>query len=74
MYDDDKIYFSTSGAPKRCTHCECTELITEIKAVDGGYASEVEIRCSSCNECLGYRAYGNYDPCFIMSFLDTVRS
>ena len=41
MYDDDKRYFNSNGAPKRCTNCECVNLITEIKAVDGGQASEV---------------------------------
>ncbi len=74
MYDDDKRYFSSNSAPKRCTHCECTHLVTEITAFDEGGAYETEVRCSSCSTILGYKAYGNYDPCFLMNFLDTVRS
>ena len=74
MYDDDKRYFNDDDSPKRCTNCESTGFITTVIAIDGGHISEIAVRCSSCDKRLGYRAYGNYDPCFLMNFLDMVRS
>lgn len=74
MYDDDKRYFNDDASPKRCTNCEYTGRITKIIASDEYGAYETEVRCSSCNTILGYKAYGKYDPCFLMDFLDTVRS
>ena len=70
MEEKGRRYFNKDHSPKRCTKCEEQRITTKTMAVDGGYASEVEYACYLCGTRLGYYAYGFFDPCFEMGYLD----
>lgn len=59
--------YDKDGRPIKCWKCGCTEQreVTRgiIDVLDGrGPVCEFEVFCASCNESIGYWAYGYYEP------------
>lgn len=61
-------HFNKDFSPKLCTACGSTEFKEVVIDSISGQACEVETRCSKCSELLAFWGYGNYDPCFYMSY------
>ena len=60
-------YFSDNGEPIKCTICgtngkEFKQIIKDT--LDGYIVLEYELLCPTCNESVGYWAYGSFDPCY----------
>lgn len=57
--------YRKDGSPMRCPVCKSTSLSEEVKAVDGGQASEVLVTCDDCGKEVGFYGYGAWDPNFM---------
>lgn len=51
-----------SQEPTVCPQCKGDQLVTHIKAIDHGVASEYSVECRTCGIEIGYYAYGAWDP------------
>lgn len=54
----DDGYLTEELKPLKCTSCESTEMVDDIKDTINGLASEYETKCAKCGTVLGYWAYG----------------
>lgn len=55
-------YFFDDYKPKRCIYCESSSLNEEIVDKIDGLLVEKQIKCSKCNEIVGYWSYGYWLP------------
>lgn len=62
--------FDLKCKPLKCTKCGSTDIDEITKDTINMIRSEFECVCKQCNQCLGYWAYGSYDPCYYMSYLN----
>jgi len=56
--------YRRDGSPAKCPKCGSGDLSEQVKAVDGGQASEVLVVCVACSTEVGFYAYGAWDPNF----------
>ena len=72
--DNVDQYFEPDGAPIRCPKCgstKTTEKVISVVDVYQGMGPTCEAECyCECGECVGYWAYGSWDPHFRMDFTE----
>lgn len=56
--------YRKDGSPAKCRKCGSADLSEQVKAIDGGQASEVLVVCIACGTEVGFYAYGAWDPNF----------
>ena len=57
-------YYDKDGGPKRCIYCGSTTIYEETKEIVQNHVAEFRCECCSCQETIGYWAYGGYDPMY----------
>jgi hypothetical protein len=60
-------YFDTNGKPLKCRICgtEEREFVVKIEnTLDQHTIMEYSVTCPTCDNMVGYWAYGNWDPAF----------
>ena len=55
-------YYNKDNCPIKCFKCESTDIENIIMSRDEAYVYEALLNCKSCEQELGYFAYGYYDP------------
>lgn len=60
----DGEYYTEEGEPIKCCYCDCEHLYEMTKDIVQHTVAEYAIVCHSCNEVVGYWAYGYFDPFF----------
>ena len=65
-------FFHEDDCPKKCTHCGSSKFKTKVLGVVDVYQGmgpvcEKDLICE-CGECVGFWAYGYWDPCFADEF------
>jgi len=58
-------YYGEDGKPIKCTCCNGNTFYSVSKDDLNGQVTEYEIICSTCDETVGYWAYGSFDPSFM---------
>jgi DNA-directed RNA polymerase subunit RPC12/RpoP len=56
------FYYTREGEPVKCKYCGSKKLNHVTKAIVAEVAAEIVINCRTCDEEVGYWAYGYYDP------------
>lgn len=60
----DYSHYHIDSKPHTCKYCEGIYFKSKVKGYEAGSVSEYEVYCSSCDNLVGYWAYGHFDPCF----------